>query len=230
MKALMPPSRPCRALAAALLASALLAGCEDLANSLFDTAAPTGVEASDGEYADEIRVSWSDPSLSSDKWKDDSIAGYDVSWDRGPLPNTAYTTGTSYSIKVDPAYRAQPYSVTVRTVLKSGSQGSAGDTGFALDAETLKWPDGGQVHSIEGVDRWYVTMLAKGFTYTFDFSPGQGTVEFCPYESLDVVHTADAAGSIQAWECDEDGKGSKFFVHVLPSAFPTTVTTGYGPP
>jgi len=224
----------CRLLALAsivLLCATLLAGCEEIFNSLFDTAAPTGVSASDGDFANSIEVTWGAPSLTSSKWKDDSVVGYDVSWNQGPLPNTAFTGSTGYTIKVDPEYRAMSYSVTVQTVLKSGSQGSASDTGFALDTETLTWPDGGSNHPIAGADRWYVTMLQKGFTYSFAFASGMGSVEFCPYKTLDVVHTANAAGMIQTWKCDADGAGNKFFIHVIPSSpGPTSLATSYGPP
>jgi hypothetical protein len=223
------PTRRRARVAVLALASALgLAGCQEIFNSIFDTAAPTGVSASDGEHPDSIEVSWGTPSLTSDKWKGYEISGYDLSWD-GPGADPGFVSGNSCSIRVDSFNRATEYLVTVTTRFKGGSSGgSASDEGFALDTEPLLWADGGRPYAIAGVDRWYVTMLQKGFTYTFDFPAATtGPVEFCPYKSLERLHTIPASGSSQAWTCDEDGAANKFFVHVAPGA-PTTFIASYG--
>jgi hypothetical protein len=217
-------------LAALLLGGALLAailcltGCQDFFNGLFDTAAPTGVHASDGEYPDSIQVSWGAPSLSSDKWKDKSIDGYEVSWS-GPTSGSAFAGGTSYSIRTG-LVQAAYYTITVKTRVSGSWEGSAQDTGFALDTQDLLWYDGGSSYQLPQVSDWYLTMLQKGFTYTFTF-PGTGSVSFCPYKSLDPVYTTEIGSSV-SWTCDQDGEGHKFFIKVMPSAWPSSVTASYG--
>jgi hypothetical protein len=222
-------ARSARLAALALLAASLLLGCQDAFNAIFDNAAPTGVSASDGEHANSIEVSWSAPNLSSDKWKDDSVIGYTVSWDAGLLPNSGFAASTSFSIKVDPEYRAVPYNVTVETILKSGAGGRASDTGFALETEPMIWADGGKEYTIAGVDRWYVTMLQKDFTYSFAFSSDPSDIEFCPYKSLSAVHTATDSGSARSWKCDEDGASHKFYIHVMPGSANRTFRASYAP-
>ncbi len=219
--------RPAFLALAALMAALGLAGCQDLFNALFDDAAPTAVSASDGDYASEITIGWGAPNLSSDKWKGYEVEGYQVSWDEGPLPNTTFVTGTSYSIPVGSDYRAMKYRATVQTVFKSGSTGgSASDDGFALDTEQLIWYDGGAVHAYGGADRWYVTMLQRGFSYDFDISGG-GHVEFYPYKGLDLLRSTSDPGTRQSWTCDEDGSGSKFYVHVVSNATSLSFAASY---
>ena len=157
--------------------------------------------------------------MSGDKWKDDSIDGYTVSWDEGSGLRSGYTTSTSFSIPVAVMDRALPYTVTVTTDFRiSSSSPSASDEGFALDTEPLLWVDGGKSYSISGADRWYVTMLQRGFTYNFDFGAGTGTVEFCPYKSLDRITTPTTTpGFTQSWTCDSDGAGYKYFIRVAPT-------------
>ena len=115
-------------------------------------------------------MSWGTPNISSDKWAGKSIAGYDVSWDGGPLPRFAHVSGNSCSIHVDDAYRALSYEVTVKTVFQGGSSGGfASDSGFAISTQDLIWRDGGSNCSPAAAEQWYVTMLQTGFTYRFDF-------------------------------------------------------------
>ena len=215
-----------------LAASALLMGCQDLLNALSDSAAPTGVSASDGDYADSIFVSWGTPSLSSDKWAGYTITGYDLSWD-GPSGHGSHFvlgSGTSYSIPVATSDQAKSYSVTVQTNFSGGSAsgGSASDTGFALPpTQDLLWYDGGKVYSLAS-DQWYVTMLQKGFTYNFNFASGGGNVEFYRYKTLDSVGGPVAASpSVASWTCDDGGKANKFYVHVVTSSPSYTASYGF---
>lgn len=204
-----------------LLFTLALLGCQDVVNSLLDNGAPTGVSASDGDYASEIQVSWGAPSMSGDKWKDDSIQDYLVSWSSANDTRNATTTSTSYSIPItNDADRAQMYTVTVTARFKNYGTGvSASDEGFAIDTEDLIWRDGGSNYTITGNDRWYVTMLQKGFTYSFAFPVGEkGTVSFYPYKTLNEVNKTSDAGNVQSWKCDEDGASHKFYVKVDPDS------------
>jgi hypothetical protein len=216
-----------------VLAAALaLAGCQDLFNGLVGNAAPTGVSASDGDYANQVYVSWTAPSLTGDTWKDYTVSNYRVSW-TGPTAGWDYAAGTSYAISVIDADRAKKFTVTVESRLSLGgapavSGGSASDTGFALDATDLIWYDGGRDYTVSGTDAWYVTMLQKGFKYSFDISSGGGTVEFYPYKSLDIVHATSDIGAIQSWTCDDSGAGHKFYVHITPSAAGASFHASYG--
>jgi hypothetical protein len=224
------PARPLSVAAACLFLSAALTGCEDIFNAIIDSPAPTGVTASDGEYADSIYVSWTAPSLSSDKWKDHTVSSYRVSWSSDADSGSYWTTSTSYTIHVDPANRAKEYSVTVETFLSPSGSGSASDTGFALDTKPLIWPDEGASYTVSGADQWYVTMLQRGFAYRFDFTPGTGVVEFYPFKTLDLDH-AEAAAAAPTWTCDEEGKNHKFFIRVQPGApgdFTAKCDLGYG--
>jgi hypothetical protein len=216
-------------IAAAAFAALALAGCQDIFNAMLDNAAPTGVSASDGEYPNTIDVSWNAPSLSGDKWKDYTISEYRVSWD-GPDSGSHNTPNTSYSIYVDDSNRAKKYTVTVETRLSpSASGGSASDDGFALEAEPMTWPDGGRSYPVSGSEAWYLTMLQKGFAYAFDFASGQGSVEFYPYKTLDLVHTLESIAPNRSWTCDESGTGYKFFVRVKPSSPDSSFKASYDP-
>ncbi len=215
-------------LSAAIIASLGLSGCKDLFNALTDSAAPTGLSASDGDYANTIQVSWGAPSLSSDKWQGYSVTGYNVSW-TGPVSSSTFVTGTSYPIAVLNANRAQSYHVKVETVLSPASTGEyATDDGFALDTESLVWYDGGSNYTMAGTDRWYVTMLQKGFTYSFVFPSAAGTVDFYNYKTLDSAHSSAPAATSQSWTCNENGTGHKFYVHVTPGSPDLSFHASYG--
>jgi hypothetical protein len=200
--------------------SLALSGCQDILNSLLDNGAPTGVNASDGDYKDSIEVSWGAPNLSSDKWKGSFVTGYSISWS-GPAgaSGSARTSGTGCSIPVASANRAQYFDVTVTSEITgdAGSGASDYDTGFAMDAKELIWPDAGATYNVSGTEQWYMTMLQKGFAYSFDFGPGTGVVEFYPFKTLDLDH-AELAAAAPAWTCDENGASHKFYVRVQPSA------------
>jgi len=217
----------------ALACALSLPGC-DLVNAIMDNGAPMGVSASDGDYANSISVSWSAPSLSSDKWKGYSVSHYEVSWnsesDSGYADNVYWTSFT-----ISPAIQAQCYTVTVTAVLSGGwlSGGSSSDTGFALDTQELTWPDGGAAHAVGGTSQWYVTMLQRGFAYRFDFDGAVGgTVQFYPYKSLDPLAAVTLPAGSPTWTCDEDGAGHKFYVKVQPDSpgtgFAATCDNGYG--
>jgi hypothetical protein len=207
------------ALAFAALASLALSGCEDVLNSLLDNAAPTGVDASDGDYPNSISVSWSAPSLSSDTWKGYTIDHYDVSW--------SWASGTGYdydvsstSTTINGVSEAVEYDITVTAILRSpggGTEtgGSASDTGFAMDASPLVWYDGGANYAAGSGDSWYVTMLQEGFAYRFAFI-GTGSAEFYPYESLDSLAGTETSSSV-SWTCDSKGKHHKFYVKITQS-------------
>lgn len=215
-------------LSAAILASLALSGCQAILNALTDSAAPTGLSASDGDYANTIQVSWGAPSLSSDKWQGYSVTGYNVSW-TGPVSSSTFVTGTSYPIAVLDANRAQSYHVKVETVLSPASTGEyATDNGFALDTENLIWYDGGSNYTMAGTDRWYVTMLQKGFTYSFDSFSTAGTVDFYNYKTLDSVHSSAPAATSQSWTCNENGTGHKFYIHVSTGLSGQTFHASYG--
>ena len=204
-------------LSTVIIASLAFSGCQAILNALTDSAAPTGLSASDGDYANQIQVSWGAPSLSSDKWQGYEIQGYLVTWD-GPTANPGMVYGTSCSIPIDPTHRANKYTVTVETRFKPGSAilsgGSASDDGFAIDTENLTWYDEGGNYTMAGLDRWYVTMLQKGFTYFFVFPSTAGRVDFYNYKTLDSAHLASSSSIIQSWTCDENGAGHKFYVRV----------------
>jgi hypothetical protein len=223
--------RPVAAARAALAAGALcavilLSGCQDLFNSLFDNGAPTGVTASDGDYADSISVSWGEPDLKSEKWNGATVSYYEIDWS-GAVSGSNTTSGTSYSISTA-GNQGQYVTVQVTTHLSSGISGApASDTGFALDTQDLLWLDGGKSYSFTG-NQWYVTMLQKGFTYTFDFASPGGSVEFCPYKSLDNIHTmGPGPSSSLQWTCDDSGNLHKFYVHVIGPAPSFTATYSY---
>lgn len=209
-------------LAAALAATIALVGCQDILNSLLDSGAPTGLNASDGDYGDSISVSWSAPDLSSDKWKGYSVDHYYVSWDSGNY----WTTSTSCTIRsVTPAVS---YTVTVEAVLDPSGGGSASDTGFAMDADDLKWYDGGRSYDVSSGEQWYVTMLQKGFSYRFTGS-AVNSVEFYPFKTLESVDSISSSPFI--WKCDEDGTWNKFYVKVNANAagnFTAQCDYGYG--
>lgn len=228
------PGRIALALAASLAAILVLSACQDMFNSLFDTAAPTGVSASDGDYADRVEVHWGAPSLSSDKWKDYSVDHYDVSWS-GPASGSHSTSSTNYAIPVAAGDRAKYYEITVETTLRKLGGGtvwggSASDKGFAMDAEDLIWEDGGRTYTIAGADRWYVTMLQKGFAYSFEFlGPSMGYAEFYDHKTLDPLREKTETASAPAWTCDEDGAWNKFYVHVVPNGSGATFTARFDP-
>lgn len=215
------------ALLLTMVTTASLVSCDDIFNSIFDTGAPTSLSASDGKYANRIEVSWSAPSLSSDKWKDSKVTGYKVEWEWSGSPGSGYDElgagATSSTINVKAEYRAKEYSVIVTTEIDGVYEGSASDTGFALETFDLIWQDGGADYSFSGDDRWYVTMLQKGFRYDFVFAPGElSKIEFYDFGSLDSIHeTTDiiVSGSdeVLSWVCDEDGARHKFYVRVVPS-------------
>jgi hypothetical protein len=212
-------------LAAAIAATLALAGCQDILNSLLDTGAPTGLSASDGDYSDSISVSWSAPDLSSEKWKGYSVDHYYVSWDSGYY----WTTSTSCTIlSVTPAVS---YTVTVEAVLDPLGGGSASDTGFAMDADDLKWYDGGRSYDVSSGDQWYVTMLQRGFSYRFAFADSAaGSVEFYPFKTLESV-AGPISGTSPTWICDKDGTWNKFYVKVranAASSFTAQCDYGYG--
>ena len=215
-------------LSAAIIASLGLSGCKDLFNALTDSAAPTGLSASDGDYANTIQVSWGAPSLSSDKWQGYSVTGYTITCAALGL-NSFPVPGTSYTINVSDAQRAQKYTVRVDTVLLPASSGEyATDDGFAIDTENLIWHDGGRNYTMAGPDRWYVTMLQKGFTYSFVFPSAAGTVDFYNYKTLDSAHSSAPAATSQSWTCNENGTGHKFYVHVTPGSPDLSFHASYG--
>ncbi|HCM25116.1 MAG TPA: hypothetical protein DIC34_00970 [Treponema sp.] len=217
----------------AILLALPLSSCYDFFNSLFETAAPGSVSASDGKYANRIEVSWSEPDLSNEKWEGKSVTGYTVSWSApGPVSGSDSTTSTSYSIPVLAADRAKLYVVQVVTEIDGSDEGSSGDTGFALETFDLLWYDGGKDYSFTASDRWYVTMLQKGFDYRFAFADGKtGWVEFYEYGTLDLLASAASEAapvSEPVWTCDEDGDWSKFYVRVVPATAGATFRAGYG--
>jgi hypothetical protein len=110
----------------------------------------------------------------------------------------------------------------------TSSGGSATDTGFALDTEPLVWYDGGTLCAVAGTDRWYVTMLQRGFTYSFDFAGGTGALEFYTFGTLDMVHEEALPAGIQSWKCDENGASHKFYIRVLPGSPGSSFTATYG--
>ena len=207
----------------------LLLGCQDILNAMLDSAAPTGMSASDGDYPDRIQVSWGAPSLSGDKWKGYEIAGYNVTWN-GPTANPGMIYGTSCSIHIDNIYRATKYTVTVETRFSpsspTSSGGSVSDDGFAIDTENLVWYDGSRDHTMAGSDRWYVTMFQKGFINSFVFPSAIGTVDFYKHKTLDLVHASSSPASVQSWTCDADGAGHKFYVRVQTNS--PTFRASYG--
>ncbi|MFH2114016.1 MAG: hypothetical protein ABIJ86_05875 [Spirochaetota bacterium] len=209
------------ALLIAFITTASLVSCEDLFNSIFDTAAPTSLKASDGKYANRIEVSWSAPDLSSEKWNGKSVDGYIVRW-WGPENDSAEISAglTSFTINVDPANRAKEYQIEVTTVVDGGEKGSSTDSGFALETFDLIWKDGGADYNFTGNDRWYVTMLQKGFRYDFTFREGETVwIQFYKYVSLDLIHETGVSGESNSlsWVCDENGDWHRFYVRVVPS-------------
>ena len=217
-------------------ASLLFSGCQDILNAMLDSAAPTGLSASDGDYPDRIQVSWGAPSLSGDKWKDYQIAGYNITWAStgsitGSVPESgsAIVSGTGHTIPVTASNRPDLYSVTVETRLRLGSVTSSGgfssDTGFAIETEPLVWYDGGRDYTMASTDRWYVTMLQKGFTYSFVFPSATATVEFYKHKTLDLIHASGLSNN-PSWVCDGDGAGHKFYVRIQTSS--PTFRAGYG--
>ena len=121
------------------------------------------------------------------------------------------------------------------TFISGSPEGSSSDKGFAMDSETLFWPDGGKDYAMTGASRWYVTMLQEGFAYRFDFGASSGNVAFYPYKSLDLIDTGTASAppsSTVDWKCDEGGNGHKFYVHVTPvaagSGFRARCDLGFG--
>ncbi|MDP3179980.1 MAG: hypothetical protein Q8M76_18860 [Spirochaetaceae bacterium] len=224
------------ALASAVSLSAILvlSSCQDMFNSIFDTAAPTGVSASDGDYSDRVEVHWGAPNLSGDKWKGYSVDHYDVGWSGPDSGSSGRITSTSFSIPVSAGDRAVYFEVTVETTLRklggsTESGGEASDKGFAMDAENLIWADGGQAYTIAGADRWYVTMLQKGFVYSFEFQGSStGYAEFYDYKTLDPQREKTATASAPAWVCDEGGAWNKYYVHVVPSGSGAIFTARYG--
>jgi hypothetical protein len=221
-----------------LVTTASLVSCEDIFNSIFDTGAPGTLTASDGKYADRIEVSWSAPSLSSGNWEGKSVTGYLVEW-TGPDAPTSGTANipadqTHFTIVVDPVHRAKEYVVEVTSVIDGSWEGSSSDTGFALETYDLIWEDGGSNYSFPGSDRWYITMLQKGFRYDFAFLSGEtGWIEFYDYGTLDVVHGTGLTGvsgevASPSWICDEDGAGHKFYVRVVPLTPDATFRASFG--
>lgn len=217
-------------LTGALSTVALLSGCQDIFNALLETGAPVGVDASDGEYADRIEVHWGAPSLTGEKWEGKSLTGYTLSWS-GPDSGEVVLPPdrSSYSISVSAADRAAMYDITVESEIDHMNEGSAADTGFALETFDLLWYDGGSDYSFTGADRWYVTMLQEGFDYTFAFENGKiGRVEFYAYKTLDKLADTGADGPAPAWTCDEDGNGHKFYARVVPSTPGASFRASYG--
>lgn len=208
----------------AFTTTASLVSCDDLFNSLFDTAAPSSLKASDGKYANRIEVSWTAPSLSGGKWDGKSVDGYIVRW-WGPETDSAEISAsqTGFTIWVSADHRAIEYEIEVATLVDDREEGSSSDTGFALETYDLIWRDGGADYSFSGTDRWYVTMLQKGFRYDFTFQDSNtGWMEFYDHGTLNKVHdTRDTeptgAKSSPSWVCDEDGAWHKFYVRVVPS-------------
>ena len=217
-----------------MITTAGLVSCDDIFNTIFDTGAPTSLSASDGKYANRIEVSWSAPSLSSDKWQDSKVTGYMVEWywSEGPGSFYAYPSAntTNFSIHVGPENLAKEYQVIVTTEIDDNYAGSASDTGFALETYDLIWQDGGADYSFSGADRWYVTMLQKGFRYDFDFREGEtGWIEFYEFGSLEKIgDTRDieptGVKTNPSWVCDEDGAWHKFYVRVVPAVAPDTTS------
>jgi hypothetical protein len=220
--------------ALAASASLALAGCQDILNAILANAAPVGVSASDGDYDDEIRVSWGAPSLSGDKWKDYSVAGYEVRWswaNGGTGAAAGLVSGTGYAIPAA-GRRAEYCTVTVETRLSGGSLSSGGeasDRGFAISTQDLAWPDGGADYAISGSDQWYVTMLQRGFDYGFAFAGGgAGTVELYPYKTLDRCASFVSSPGSSSWTCDQDGAGNWFYVRVSPGSPGNGFRASYG--
>jgi len=217
---------------AVIMAAFALAGCQDVMNSLFDTAAPTGLSASDGDYENSVHVSWGAPNLSSEKWIGYSTAYFVIEWSStgGDSGSEGPVLSTSYPITVSPAYRAQYYDVTVTAFLNQPgggvvSGGSESERGFALEATTdLVWPDGAAVYNVADGEQWYVTMLQEGFSYSFDFDGANiGDITFYPYRELDI-DKGPLSGSMVTWLCDSGGAGNKFYVRVRPSVEGTDFT------
>ena len=226
----MPSLLP--ALLIALITMASLVSCEDILNSILDTGAPTSLKASDGKYADRIEVSWTAPSLSGDKWTGRSVDEYIVRW-WGPdnNPDGTPTHQTNFQIPVSVANRAKEYEIEVTTVVDGWEEGSSSDTGFALETFDLIWKDGGADYEFTGADRWYVTMLQKGFRYDFEFEEGGiDRIQFYEFGTLDMVHEIVATGvnELPSWVCDENGARHKFYVKVMTSMPAASFRASFG--
>jgi len=213
----------------------LLTGCEEVINTILDNPAPMGLEVSDGEYPDRIEVSWIEPSLTSDRWEGWEITGYDISWSAdGGISGFFHTGSTSYSIDVSIDERAKLYDIEVTTIVEGPVGGdteeaSSSDTGFALETRELIWYDGGYEYNFSGDDAWYVTMLQKGFTYSFAFSNGEtGFVEIYRYKTLEPLLEATATGINPSWKCSGDGDWNKYYVRVVPTSPGAVFHAAYG--
>ena len=221
-------------LACLFLVSLLLTGCEEVLNTILDNPVPVGLEATDGEYKDRIEVSWTEPSLTSDKWEGYEITGYDISWSAGgDVSGFFHTDSTSHSIEVLVGNRARLYNIEVTTIVEGpggeSEEASSSDTGFALETQELLWYDGGREYSCAGNDAWYVTMLQEGFSYSFAFDGGEtGFVEFYRYKTLEPLLATTDSGTTPSWKCSGGGDWNKYYVRVVPSSPGTTFRAAYG--
>ncbi|MFH2113926.1 MAG: hypothetical protein ABIJ86_05390 [Spirochaetota bacterium] len=135
---------------------------------------------------------------------------------------------------VDPANRAEEYVIEVTTEVDGQLEGSSSDTGFALETYDLIWKDGGADYSVPGADRWYVTMLQRGFRYDFTFEGEEtGWIQFYEYGSLDVIHETGETGvsgesNSLSWVCNENGDWHKFYVRVVSSSLDASFHASYG--
>jgi len=214
----------------AVAAALALSGCAEIFNAVFDTGAPSGVSASDGDNANSVDVSWGAPNLSSEKWKGKRVDYYKVTWSfAGGSSGSGTASSTSYSVPALDSDRAKVCSVTVQTYISGWGEGSASDDGFALLTEELLWLDGGALHTVAGSDVWYVTMLQRGFTYSFDFgAPGTGSVTFYDYKNITTPEAAFSGLPRVDWLCNTTGNWYKYYVHVTPASVGTSVTASFG--
>ncbi len=206
-----------------------LSSCDVIIGAILNSHAPTGVEASDGEYADRVVVDWNAPSFSEEDEATHTVTGYTVSWS-GAVTGSVSTTSTSYTIGgMNIGDRALAVYVTVTAHIDvsggSGETASNSDEGFALQSRDLVWNpswttaalpnDSGSDAGYDG-DTWFVTMLQKGFQYHFDTGTDGDTISFYDYESVDspVDSVATASGGLATWTCDDNGNGHKFYVRV----------------
>jgi len=212
--------------------SLLLSSCEEVINTILDNPAPLGLEATDGEYADRIEVSWLEPSLTSDKWEGYEIVRHDITWSAEGVSGSSHTHSTSFDISVSLGDRAKLYDIRVTTIVEGPGdteEASSSDTGFALETEELLWYDNGREYGLTGNDAWYVTMLQKGFTYSFAFGGGEtGLVEFYRYETLEPLLATTESGTTPSWKCSGGGDGNKYYVRVVPSTPGAAFRAGYG--
>lgn len=201
-------------------------GCDTTVNAITDGERPTNVSATDGEYPNEIRVTWTAPDPAEDESGDEiAIESYEVFRSTGDdlrgLLEEIDSGATSYIDQSPSLLQGTKYNYWIRVRFDNGdTKWSDSDTGYAITASEISAGStlSRHVRTYDAADApasangkvWFRLLVQRGWDYEIraddDSSTTGTTVRFLHEKQLEPASgSSDSETGSYTFTADRNG-------------------------